>query len=211
MPDALAGVAIGLGAFGAMSVVWAGVIYVLARWRTQHEVTGADKHLGIKTLAGYFKVMSFQVLLAGAFLFLYSMFTKAGFDVVDDEFAKKAVEETREQLLRVAAGLMVPGGVLLLAHMALERATNASTHPIVPRLFAGWNLLLTGGIGFWALIFVSVLFFQEAPEKEAVRLGWAFLLVYVGAWIALTTHFMLAYVRQGPADWDETNGEGLDT
>jgi hypothetical protein len=59
----------------------------------------------------------------------------------------------------------------------------------VRRLFAGYNLLVTGILGFVALLFAFQVFFKKGSAGDAGRLGIAAVLVYVGAWAACGIQF----------------------
>src|SRR6185295_15484378 len=75
------------------------VVYVVARWRSYRE-NMPDPQLGAKTVIGMFLILSFQVLMAAGTLLLYGVL----------------VERDQEDIIRTAAGLLLPAAVVYAAH-----------------------------------------------------------------------------------------------
>src|SRR5215213_8452748 len=96
-----------------VSVVLLGplVLYAIARWRMPKDA--ADSQLGLKFALHYFATLSFHVTLAGTTLLVYTMIRPGGEDA-----------EPKGQLYRLAFGFLVPGAIVLGAHVALLRRTN---------------------------------------------------------------------------------------
>jgi hypothetical protein len=166
-------------------------LYALARWR-QTRSGRPDPHLGIKSALAYFRVISFQVTLAGGWLLIYSM-------VHDGDSG---------ELVRAAFGLLIPGGLVLAGHQAALQRTNYRLMSMPVRMFDGLNLVQTGLIGFIALVFSCVVTLQKNPEGELLRIVWSLSFVYVGAWMALLGGFMS---RLPPPDSDASPIEDVVT
>lgn len=145
------------------------MIYVVARWRTYREGTG-DAQLGLKVVMSLFKIVSYQMALAGLCLLVYALMS----DAPDD---------TQETVLRTAGGLLVPSLLVYMIHFYAYNRTNHREIPTVDRLFGGVNLLVTGLIGFVALIVACQLAFHEKTDAEQARLAWSIVITYSLAWL----------------------------
>ena len=153
-----------------MVATWMPVIlYIVARWRTYREGLN-DTQLGLKVALSFFKVISYQLSLAGLFLLVYAVMS----DAPDD---------TQEMILRTAGGFLVPGLLLYGIHFYAYNQTNHREIPTVDRLFAGVNLLNTGIIGMISLVAGFYLLFQKNIADEIERLVWSGVLVYSLAWL----------------------------
>ena len=147
------------------------VLYVIARWRAHRDSAAghaSDPQLGIKVALGYFAITAFQVVLAGAMLFVYAVLTN--------------MSDERGSLYRAAFGLMMPAGLVFGAHIALLGRTNQEMFPSVRRLFAGFNLMLSGMFGFIGLVLAFEMLLKRGPAGEMGRFAAAMVLVYGGAW-----------------------------
>ncbi len=153
-----------------MLMTWLPVIlYVVARWRTYREGLN-DTQLGLKVALSFFKIIAYQLSLAGLFLLVYALMS----DAPDD---------AQEKVLRTAGGLLVPGMLIYGFHFYAYNQTNHREVPTVDRLFAGVNLLQTGVIGMIATVSGFYLLFQKNIADETERLVWSGVLVYVLAWL----------------------------
>ena len=151
-------------------LVWLPVVlYIIGRWRTYREGTN-DTQLGLKVALSFFKVISYQLSLAGLFLLVYALMS----DAPDD---------TQERILRTAGGLLVPGMLIYGVHFYAYNQTNHREIPTIDRLFAGVNLLQTGIIGMISVVAGFYLLFQKNIADETERLVWSGVLVYVLAWL----------------------------
>lgn len=148
-------------------------IYPLARWKT-HRAQVDDPQLGLKVALHYFGLLAFQLVLLAAAMILYTLFSKM---------------TQKGEVYRVGFGFLIPAGGVLAAHIALLRRTNQHEHPTVRRLFLGYNLLITGLLGFAALLFAFQVFFKKGPAGDGGRLAIASVLVYCGAWVACGLQF----------------------
>ena len=160
------------------------VLYLIARWRSYREGTG-DPQLGLKVALSYFRVLAYQLVLAGVFLLVWALMSDAS-------------DDTQEQILRTAGGLAVPGVIIFAAHNFAIAHTNQREQPVVGRLFGGLNLILTGLFGFLALSAAGFLFFQKNADKEIQRMLWSGMIVYNLAWVMQGLLFSRS-VRTGPA------------
>jgi len=144
------------------------IMYILARWRDKH-APAPDPQLGLKFVLNFFRVQSYQILLLGLFMLIYAMLTK--------EMSKH-----RGDLMRPAFGFIVPAALVFGVTTALLPKTNQYAYPAVARLWNGYNLMITGLIGFIVLIFGFQLLFAKGSTGEAGRVVWALVLVYTSAW-----------------------------
>lgn len=145
------------------------LLYVIARWR-DHRAPVADPQLGLKFALHFFRVQSYQLLLFGTAMLVYSM------------LSKEMKGEMREFIYRPAFGFLVPAGIVFGVATAMLGRTNNYAYPAVGRLFNGYNLMLTGFIGFAALIWGFQALFQKGSSGEMGRLAWTGILVYTTAW-----------------------------
>jgi len=149
------------------------LIYPLARWK-QHREAHVDPQLGLKVALHFFALVAFQVALFAGFVILYTVLSKA---------------EGKSDGFRMGFALLVPAGLVLGVHLALLARTNQHAFPAVRRLFLGYNLLLTGLLGFLALITVFYYLLRRGGGGDDVRFAIAATLVYVSAWAVLGVQF----------------------
>lgn len=159
------------------------VLYPIARWKA-HRDPIADGQLGIKVALHYFRMLSFQLLLLGAVTLIWTIISKSSMD--------------KGAFYRVAFGLLVPGAIVFGAHTVLIKRTNDEYVGGVRRLFLGYNLLVTGLIGFTALIFGFQALFAKGSSGDAGRMFLAAVLVYCSAWAGVG--FMFARTVLTPMD-----------
>lgn len=165
-----------LGMYGALAMLALPlVLYVIARWRAQREAV-ADPQLGIKLVLGYFAVVAFQLLLAGAAMFFYAVLS----NMPGDE---------KSSFYRGALGLVLPGAIVLATHLALLRRTNQDDYPGVRRMLLGYNLFVTGTVGLVSLVLAFEALFGKSSGGEMGRVAGAMVLVYGSAWAAVGVHF----------------------
>jgi hypothetical protein len=147
------------------------VIYLVARWRG-----AADAHLGIKFALHYFAISAFQLALAGGALLLWTMISPGSSD------AKSAP-------LRSAFAMLVPALIVLGLHLMLLKRTNDDQLPGVRRLFAGYNLIVTGLVGFLGLMLACQALFAKGSTHGMGQIAGAMLVVYGTAWALLGWRF----------------------
>jgi len=143
------------------------VLYPIARWRQNREPY-ADPHLGAKVALHYFKLLGMHTLLMGGTLLVWTIISKSNGD--------------KGSLYRAAFGLLVPGAIVFGAHRWMIEKTNDDVVSGVRRLFLGYNLLVTGLIGFTALLLGFQALFAKGSTGDAGRMFLAAILVYGGAW-----------------------------
>lgn len=143
------------------------VLYPIARWRQNREPY-ADPHLGAKVALHYFKLLGMHTLLMGGTLLVWTIISKSNGD--------------KGSLYRTAFGFILPGGIVFGAHRWLLQRTNDEIVFGVRRLFLGYNLIVTGIIGFTALILGFQALFAKGSTGDAGRMFLAAILVYGGAW-----------------------------
>lgn len=150
------------------------LLYPIARWKAHREGLH-DPQLGLKVALHFFALLAFQLVLLGLVTVIYTLFSKD--------------TSSKGEQYRVGFALLIPAGAVLAAHLVLLKRTNTDQYPGVRRLFAGYNLLVTGILGFVALLFAFQVFFKKGSAGDAGRLGIAAVLVYVGAWAACGIQF----------------------
>lgn len=148
-------------------------MYPLARWK-QHREQVSDPQLGLKVALYYFALVAFQLVLFAVAMIIYTLFAKVSH---------------KGELYRMGFGFLIPAGGVLAAHLALLGRTNHLELPIVRRLFLGYNLIITGLIGFVTLLFAFQVFFRKGSAGDAGRFAVASVLVYCGAWAACGIQF----------------------
>jgi hypothetical protein len=149
-------------------------IYPIARWKANRQGIH-DPQLGLKVALHFFALLAFQLVLLALVILVFTLFSK-------DSSGKG-------DLYRVGFALLIPSGAVLAAHLALLKRTNQDQYPTVHRLFLGYNLLVTGLVGLFSLIFAFQMFFQKGSAGDPGRAGIAAVLVYVGAWAACGIQF----------------------
>lgn len=151
-----------------LSVMLPVIIYVVARWRAKDD-SAPDPHLGMKVAISMFKLSSFHLVLAAAFIMLLTL-------LVD------MPEFVSEQMMRLGAGLALPGTIIFVIHEYALKQTNSEQRPSVARMFAGVSLVQSGMLAFTGLVLGGVVLFQKNPPEELGRASLALLLIYGTAW-----------------------------
>jgi hypothetical protein len=148
-------------------------VYLVARWRDRNEhADNPDRQIGLKVALHLFRVITFQLSLAGIFTFLLGIISDA----------------PTEEFVRIGLGLAIPGVGLCFLHTLLIQRTNDHAYRAVGRMFEGWNMIITGLPGMIAVValFVVVLFPHMAGARgDALRMVFPYLLTYGGAWALL--------------------------
>jgi hypothetical protein len=161
------------------------VLYVVARWRQNREPV-QDPQLGVKFALCFFRQLGYQTILLGAFVILWSM-------------TSTMLRGGRDYVMRPGFGVLVAGLLVWGAHnLALQR-TNRIEFPAVERLFAGYNLLTVGMLGFVALVLVIVSLFSKGSAGETGRVYWSMALVYTSAWATQGVMFLNRVLDAPPA------------
>ena len=160
------------------------VLYLVARWRAARSGE-SDNHLGLKVALHYFAISAFQLGLAGVTLLVWALITSAP-------------SETKSVFNRLALGMIVPAGLVMAAHISMLRRTNDTTSTNVRRLFAGYNLIVTGLLGFIALIIAFQALFAKGSSGEMGRVAGAMVLVYGTAWAIVGWRFGQLVLPGGP-------------
>ena len=150
------------------------VLYVIARWRAHRDAV-PDPHLGLKVALNYFAVTGFQLALMGLMLFVYGLITSES--------------ESRGDILRLGFGLILPAMLVLFIHRVLLKRSNQDLFGSVERLFAGYNLFITGLVGFIGLVLAFEMLLKKGPAGELGRIAAALVLVYGGGWAAVGWRF----------------------
>lgn len=148
------------------------LIYVLARWRHKNEHGDTqDPQLGLKVAVHLFRVLAFQLVLLGTFLFLFGVFMKGDSDPV----------------IRLGIGVLLPAAMLYGGHWLVAARTNDALFPNVRRMFDGWNLIQTGIPGMFSLVALFVVLVGDFAgyRGDLLRVVVPYLLTYCGAWLVL--------------------------
>lgn len=154
-------------------------VYVVLRWRQGREGETPDPQLGLKVALHYFATIGLHVVLMALVAVLYSF-------LIDSSRGST-------ELVRMGAGLLIGGGIILGGHQTLLRSfTDSATRPNVARVFAGLNLVLCGLIGMGALLGASVMLCQEDTPEQSFKLVLVLMAVYLGTW-GLQARRLIAY------------------
>jgi hypothetical protein len=152
------------------------VLYVLARWRA-HRVPVADPHLGLKFALHWFATSAFHLALVGAAILIFTIIGPGR-------------SSAKGEMFRAAFAMLVPAGIVLGVHLMLLRRTNDDEVPGVRRLFLGYNMIITGLVGFIALATGFQLLFAKGGSTQGMgHMAGSAILVYGGAWAALGFRF----------------------
>ncbi len=148
------------------------VLYIIARWRAHRRSRRGIRSSALQVALGYFASTAFQVGCAGLALVAYTVIGDLG--------------EERGSLSRLALGLIVPGALVFAAHILYLRRTNQDDFPAVHRLFAGYNLLIAGTVGFIALVLLCEAAFKSGSSGELGKIAGALLVVYGTVWVVIS-------------------------
>ena len=147
------------------------VIYLVLRWRGYREGAPPEPQLGLKVVLHYFRTIGYHVLLGGGFCLLYGLWS----------------EDQRWLLLRLAAALLITGGVVFGLHVwFLVRFSDNASRPAVSRLYNGFNALVCGLVTTGALAAGLGGALAEDPAWEMVRVCAALVVVYGASWFGQT-------------------------
>ena len=163
------------------------ILYVIARWRDARS-PAPDPQLGLKFALGFFRLQGYLLLLYGGAMLLFSILMKG---------EGRAMSEVREMIYRPAFGLLVPGGLVFGATSAMLAKTNRIEYPQVGRLWAGYNLMIVGSIGFVALIMLFQIMFAKGESGQPGRIAWTGVLVFTSAAVVQAILFAKE-VMEGP-------------
>ncbi len=155
----------------AVTIVVPVLMYVIARWRANKEPQ-PDQHLGLKVALHYFAVTSLHLALAGLTLLIWTMISSGP-------------SEMKSVFYRIAIGMLVPAVLVQAAHLQLLRRTNDAQLTGVRRLFTGYNLIITGLVGFIALVMAFQALLAKGSSGEVGRIAGAMVLVYGTAWAVI--------------------------
>lgn len=182
---ALAGPVMGIVAMLISITIFAPIVlYLVARWKAAKD-PDTDRHLGLKVALHYFSISAFQLGLAGLTLLVWAMITTAP-------------SEMKSVFNRIALGMLVPAGLVFAAHFSLLKRTNDAERTAVRRLFAGYNLIVTGLLGFIALVIAFQALFAKGSSGEMGRAAGAMVLVYGTAWAIVGWRFGKEVLFGGP-------------
>ena len=164
---AVISIVITLSLFGPM------ILYVLARWRANRAGT-PDPQLGLKFALHWFATSAFHLALA------------SGAGLV---FALISPGSSKGELYRAVFAMLVPAGIILGVHLMLLKRTNDDEVPGVRRLFLGYNLFITGLVGFISLVLGFQLLFAKGSAAPVSHMVGSLVLVYGTAWGLLGWRF----------------------
>ncbi|HUQ03278.1 MAG TPA: hypothetical protein VM261_12335 [Kofleriaceae bacterium] len=180
---------------GLVSTIFPILLYVIARWR-DHKSEVPDEQLGLKFALHFFRAQSYQLLLFGTAMLLYSMLTK------------EMKGELREYIWRPAMAFIVSSGIVFGVATAVLSRTNNHHFPSVGRLFNGYNLMVSGLIGFAALTAGFQAMFQKGSSGEFGRIAWTGILVYTTAWVVQGAIFGRSVLEAAPTRYDAPSSTG---
>jgi hypothetical protein len=180
---------------GLVGTIFPILLYVIARWR-DHSAEDRDPQLGLKFALHFFRVQSYQLLLFGTAMLLYSM------------LSKELKGDLREYVWRPAMAFIVSSGIVFGVTTAILARTNNYNYPSVGRLFNGYNLMVSGLIGFAALTAGFQAMFQKGSSGEFGRIAWTGILVYATAWVVQGAIFGRSVLEAAPTRYDTPSSSG---
>ena len=142
------------------------VLYAIARWRANRAGV-SDPHLGLKFALHWFATTAFHLALAAGAGLIFAMISPGS---------------GKGDLYRVVFAMLVPAGLILGVHMMLLKRTNDDEVPGVRRLFLGYNLFVTGLIGFISLVMGFQILFAKGSAAPVGHMVGSLVLVYCTAW-----------------------------
>lgn len=147
------------------------VLYVIARWRA-HRTPVPDPQLGFKFALHWFATSALHLTLVGTVLLVFTIIGPGPSSAKGDMY-------------RAAFAMLVPAFLVLAIHTMLLKRTNDLEVPGVRRLFLGYNTIVTGLVGFVALVMGFQLLFAKGSVAPMGHLAAAAILVYCSAWAGL--------------------------
>ncbi|HEY5951952.1 MAG TPA: hypothetical protein VIV40_40930 [Kofleriaceae bacterium] len=159
------------------------LLYPIARWKA-HRAQLGDTQLGVKFALHFFALIAFQLVLFALAMVIYTLFSKSEF---------------KGELYRAGFGFLIPSAGVLATHYVLLKRTNQDQFPDMRRLFLGYNLILTGLLGFATLLYAFQIFFKKGSAGDDGRFAIASVLVYVGAWVACGVQYARLVLGDGTA------------
>lgn len=148
------------------------IAYVFIKWRAARANEPHDRDLGTKVVFYYFQTLGYHLILVGLVLLCVSLL-KGRFN---DE-AKTGVS------------LILSGAIVYAAHaLIIQSRFKGDPVRIVPRFYAGFNVLVTGLISIVALTACILILINDRIDN--IKIPAAGLVVYGTAWVFRTLEFM---------------------
>jgi hypothetical protein len=161
------------------------IAYIFIKWRAARNNEPHDRDLGTKVVFYYFQTLAYQVILIGLVLVLFGLLKGS----LKDE-------------MKSGVALVFSGGLVYIIHtLAIHKAFKTDQVRIVPRFYAGFNLLVVGLVGMVCFIAVVLILINDKFENTKIPLSG--LVVYGVAWIFRTLEFVRGAGKKaarGPAD-----------
>ena len=148
------------------------ILYPIGRWRSGT----TDNQLGMKFVLEYFRMLAFQVGLFGTLIILFMLFANMRPSEKEDGY-------------RIGFGLLIPAAMLFATGGWLLAKSNQHQFWIPRRLFAGYNLVVTGLAGTTAFFLVFQALFTKGSSGDMGRFAGAAVLTYGIAAIACGMRF----------------------
>jgi len=140
------------------------IIFILIKWRMDHDKKDKDTQVGLKVLLYYFKTIALHVMLAGTVAALIGIFT----GTLSDSYSFP--------LALCAVGVLIYAAHLVLIIMF----TNRSSFHTVARYFTAYNIFIVG-IATIASAVMSIIFLVEG-DYDSLNTSGAAVLVYSLTW-----------------------------
>jgi hypothetical protein len=142
------------------------LVFILIKWRMDHDKNTKDPQVGLKVILYYFKIMALQVLLVDAAITVHGI-------IMGNIFESFSVQ----------LAFLVVGGFIYGIHAVLIIFfTNRSGHPGVARYFTAYNIFISG-IASMASCVMSIVFLAE-NNLDSFHITAAIALVYTITWAA---------------------------
>ncbi len=140
------------------------IIFILIKWRMDHDKEHKDPQVGLKVLLYYFKTIALHLMLASAVSTIISIFT----DTLCDSYSFP--------LALCAVGVLIYAAHLVLIIMF----TNRSSFPTVARYFTAYNIFIAGVATIVSAI-MSIIFLVER-DYDSLNISGAAVIVYSITW-----------------------------
>jgi hypothetical protein len=172
------------------------ILYAIARWR-HHRAGTSDPQLGLKFALHLFRFHGYHLLLAGGFALVYSVLLKGN-------------SHERSSAYRAGFGFIAAGGLVYGLHTMVLQKSNQVRFPLVGRLFAGLNLIVTGMTGLVVIVIGFQMLFGKDSTGDAGRALWSMTLVYVTAWVVQGAMFGRDVLSDPGSDLPGSDQRGSD-
>jgi hypothetical protein len=147
------------------------IAYVFIKWRAARNNEPHDRDLGTKAVFYYFRTLAYHVVLIGLALVLFGVLKGD----LRGEF-------------KTGLALILSGAAIYIIHtLVIHKKFKSDAVQIVPRFYAGFNVLIVGLIGMAGLIAAVLILITD--EIDNIKIPLSGLVVYGAAWVFQALEF----------------------